>query len=672
MAQLRDLTVTGYTALGQATGVTQAGSDSSNALATTEFVKQAFVNNDALRYKGTIVPIWDNENGGTLTPAGSPGETYRVTRTGVINGTTVTQGALLICRIATEAATQDAFAAAPSSFSDSIPYYFRYSRQSTATRIGGWVSGYYYEQILDNGHPYFYVETSSLSSLTTSTVDSSCFFYEQNSGSGVTQVFVTYNSTYFKEPDTVANKSDYTPIYASLNSTNYSSVRTAMSNNIYTTGTADSTSTHFDIVNLNWDYITSDSEGLLYKLEGAFSDGYALIAYGTQGIVASSQYKLDEACRRGVADSRYRQDSANLVAYEIFNEADQEIERNSESIEYLSQIISEEKEIDTASVSYDFQDASAGLNLEDSLAEYEYVGYLLQIATGSASGTSLSGKNFYTLSNSTYTLATTWNANTIYYQPKYWIPDTNNAGSYIPILTGTAQENVTYYRRVVTQHDQTQYPNLHLSSINTVEDQLVALHRMINGGQNAAEAVATGVVNQNIYNYDGATGTRFVLNDVNNLLTKVGSGIVDTSLLPSGQASDLTSVANLVNGILGTNSYTGNVVTTINNNQGLLNIAMNYLGKAPILDWFTNDNIAGTLKTISPTGSANSYGIYLAPGGFNILDTNGLLTNPLFTVTNTKAETIVPIQLKSTAVASNGVTWKMFIRSNGNLSFGLV
>ena len=178
MAQLKELTVSGMTTLvGGSVAQTMPASRNDDTIATTRFVKNAFANQDALRYVGTIDPIRDTFNGGTMTPDALTGETYKVSSSGYVNGVSVTVGALIICREDTQAAQNLSFKSNGSAaYDENQHYYMRFAKGSN--RIIGRVedTDYYYSEMVANKVACYVPENITLTE-TTST--NSCFYIKK-------------------------------------------------------------------------------------------------------------------------------------------------------------------------------------------------------------------------------------------------------------------------------------------------------------------------------------------------------------------------------------------------------------------------------------------------------------------------------------------------------------
>lgn len=100
-----EATLVGGSIPADASGVTQATSDESTKIATTEFVhnllREKLAAADAMTYKGIIA-------GGTNLPTGNAGDFYKVSTAGVISGYNVHVGDILICKTDNTAANTPA------------------------------------------------------------------------------------------------------------------------------------------------------------------------------------------------------------------------------------------------------------------------------------------------------------------------------------------------------------------------------------------------------------------------------------------------------------------------------------------------------------------------------------------------------------------------------------
>lgn len=655
MAQLKELTVSGMTTLvGGSVAQTMPASRNDDTIATTRFVKNAFANQDALRYVGTIDPIRDTFNGGTMTPNALTGETYKVSSSGYVNGVAVTVGALIICREDTQAAQNLSFKSNGSAaYDENQHYYMRFAKGSN--RIIGRVedTDYYYSEMVANKVACYVPENITLTE-TTST--NSCFYIKKVVNEAVVDQYIYYDSANFtdKRINEADEGIDMIPVYANLTSTNFNTFY----NNLYIVDSSSGITAEqaYSRIALNWDFITSDMEGILYKSTSDFFDGHPLIADGTEGFVKTSNYILGPACERDVA-SGYNTNQApeSLVYYGILDFLENDIEENAVDLHNLESLIQTPK-----------------------VPTYAWV-YTQADVTGFTEETEMGNGQYYVIDP--------------------------NTGEY-KLAKGTFDSKTTYYERVGDESntpilDPVQIPNFSFTADkgNTIEEHILHLYQMINGQanlQDTTKPLFTYAENDNskFYFDDEATGvtdasghpivqTRSIADTVSKVNTLVGTDVTDVSnsgLLNIGTTSDgiktthlISNVVNL-NNILGINKLAAptaqnqgyqlsanskiNTWTSDNNKHNIISATEHVLEKTEILGWFTEGELHSSLEIAYGN---NAHRILTQNADLQILNPNG---NLLTSFNSTRALFNTPINLyDSTSLA----TWKIEVRTNGNL-----
>lgn len=672
MAQLKELTVNGMTTLvGGSTALTMPSSRNDDTIATTRFVKNAFAHQDALRYVGTIDPVRDSHNGGTMTPAASTGETYKVSSSGYVDGMKVTIGALLICREDTEAADSPEFMTNGSaSYDENQHYYLRFDKPQNRI-IGRDGDQYYYEELI-NDKVVFYVPSSQ--TLTNATNTTSCFYVKQIVNDTLVNQYVAYNAAF-----TIDNGQDYIPVYINLTANNFAALKNNLT--VYIVNENDTPADGRDYIDiaLNWDFISSDVEGILYKSNADFLDQHPLIADGTEGFVATSNYVLGDACARTVATGyNASQQEEYLVPYGLLHFITDDVYENTANIGALSSKISEEKEPIYTYTYTVFNPANyPGLTLtsETELNDIEYNGDRLVLysdANGTvANGTYDSSATYYVaggVTNTTYPAR----------------PAINFGAGY-----NSLDQNYT-----------------HGSSTSTIEDYIIDLYQRLNGAAfiglptdtgNAVTDASNAEINQgpgkNNLDYDktqvghekehfyysGTDGSKTVIDVTEKLDALVGSdevSVIEQSGLvhiggTSGFASLISNVINLnsivgidqlknsnniVTGQLSNDSYI-NTYTATPTKRNLVAATEEALQKVSMLDWFhegQNKSSLGIYQT------ASTYQFLTQAEDLEILNPNGEL---LTSFTSSRVLYNEPIHMYDNVSAT---TWKMEIRSNGN------
>lgn len=674
MAQLKELTVNGMTTLvGGATALTMPSSRNDDTIATTRFVKNAFAHQDALRYVGTIDPVRDSYNGGTMTPAATTGETYKVSSSGYVDGMKVTIGALLICREDTDAADSPEFMTNGSAaYDENQHYYLRFAKPQNRI-IGRDGEQYYYEELI-NDKVVFYVPSSQ--TLTNATNTTSCFYVKQVVNDSLVNQYVAYNSAF-----TVDNGEDYIPVYVNLTASNFAALKNSLT--VYIVNENDSPADNRDYVDiaLNWDFISSDVEGILYKSTDDFLDQHPLIADGTEGFVATSNYTLGDACARTVATGyNASQQEDYLVSYGLLHFITDDVYENTANIGTLASKIAEDKNpIYTYTYSVFDPTDYPGLTLtsETELNDIEYDGDRL-ILYSDANGT---------VANGTYDSSTT-----------YYV-----AGG-VTNTTYPARPSVNFgagYNSLAEGH-------VHGSSTSTIEDYIIDLYQRLNGAAfvglstdpnevGAATAASNAEINQgpgknnldydktltNNYKehfyYSGTNSSKTVIDVTEKLDALVGSdevSVIEQSGLihiggASGFASLISNVINLNNivgidqlknsnnvttGQLANDSYI-NTYTATPAKRNLVAATEEALQKVSMLDWFhegQNKSSLGIYQT------ASTHQFLTQASDLEILNPNGEV---LTSFTSSRVLYNEPIHIYDNVSAT---TWKMEVRSNGN------
>lgn len=654
MAQLKELTVNGMTTLvGGSVAQTMPASRNDDTIATTRFVKNAFANQDALRYVGTIDPVRDTANGGTMTPAALTGETYKVSSSGYVDGVSVTVGALLICREDTEAAQSLSFKANGSApYSENEHYYMRFPKE--ADKIIGRIEDtqYYYNEIKNNKVACYVPETITL---TETTETNSCFFIKKVVNEEVINQYVYYDNVNFTDKRVNEDEGiEMIPIYTNLTATNFNTFY----NNLYIINTDEGVTDAYSYgrIALNWDFITSDMEGILYKSSADFFDEHPLVADGVEGFVKTSEYILRDACEREVATG-YNTNQApdSLVYYGILGFLEDDIEENAVDLHNLELLIQTPK-----------------------IPTYAWV-YAPADVAGLTSDSEMDNGQYYVIDS--------------------------NSNEY-KLAKGTFDPAITYYERVGDESTTTilnpiEIPNFSFSADkgNTIEEHILHLYQMINGEANLQDTTQplftyTEDDNSKFYFDDEATGvtdaqgnpivqTRSIADVISKINTLVGTDVTDVSnsnLLNIGTTVDGINTTHLVsnvvnlNNILGvnqlaapTNQNTGyqlqanskiNTWTTDNTKHNIISATEHVLEKTEILNWFAEGELHSSLEI---SYGVNAHRLLTQASDFQILNPNG---NLLTSFNSNRALFNTPINLyESTSLA----TWKIEVRSNGNL-----